>query len=127
NRVLERFRQGLAAARSADALELEQAWLRIGLNVGVVLYGLGWYLWDRVLDDSELVKLLALSVFIATGVIHVAWIAARPGVHHPRRRVGVLLDVSSVTVQLSLGDEAMAVLCGFFLWIVIGNGFRFGR
>jgi signal transduction histidine kinase/CheY-like chemotaxis protein len=125
--MLERLREGRDAPHAADAVELEQARLRVGINILILLYIFGWSLWDRVLDDGELVVLGGGAVFIAFAFAQLGWVLRRPGVDHLRRRVAVLLDVGTLSGAMTLGGEGTAVLCGFYLWIVIGNGFRFGR
>jgi hypothetical protein len=48
------LRERLTAARDADALEFEQAKLRLILMGLVELYFVVTFLWDRILDDGEL-------------------------------------------------------------------------
>ena len=117
----------LAAARAADELELEQAKLRLIIVSCMELYFLVTFLWDRVLDDGELFLIgLVLAIFVL-GAAHLGWMLARPGPNHPRRRTGVLLDMTALTLGMVLGGEPGAVLYGLYLWVVVGNGFRFGR
>ncbi len=39
---------------------------------------------------------------------------------------GMSLDISFATYTMIIGDSAMAFLYGIYLWIIIGNGLRFG-
>jgi signal transduction histidine kinase len=121
------FRERFAAARAADATELEQAQLRLALNTLVALYFLAAFLWDRVLDDRELYMLGLVALAYILAFAQLAWTVLSPGVNHPRRCAGVLLDIAFITLSMILGEEVAVPLCGFFLWVVIGNGFRFGR
>ena len=122
-----RISERLAAARAADELELEQAKLRLIIVACMEIYFLVTFLWDRVLDDGELFLIgLVLEIFLL-GLAHLGWMLARPGPNHPRRRTGVLLDIGALTLGMVLGGEPGAVLYGLYLWVVIGNGFRFGR
>jgi signal transduction histidine kinase/CheY-like chemotaxis protein len=121
--ILERF----AAARAADAVELEQAQLRLALNALVDGYMLVAFLWDRVLDDRELFLLAFLAGAYLLCIAQFGWTVLRPGVNHGRRSVGVALDIASLALLLFLGGETAVPIAGFLLWVVIGNGFRFGR
>jgi len=122
-----RIRERFAAARAADALELEQGFLRL-TNVSVVLvYFLVSFLWDRFLDDGEIFILLTMVGVLGSGVAHLSWILARPGVNHVRRRCAILLDMASITLGMVVAEDTGAMLYGLFLWVAIGNGFRFGR
>jgi signal transduction histidine kinase len=116
--MLPRIRDLIAAAHAGDAPEVEQSKLRLSIVTVAWLYFLVSFLWDRVLDDYDLFLL---------GVAHFAWMLARPGVNHLRRRAGVLLDMGAATLGMVLAEEVGAVLYGVYLWVVIGNGFRFGR
>jgi len=40
---------------------------------------------------------------------------------------GMVLDIIFASITMILGGSAMAFLYGIYLWIIIGNGLRFGR
>ncbi|MGH8734369.1 MAG: sensor histidine kinase, partial [Burkholderiales bacterium] len=123
----ESIRRRLDAAQAADAMEFEQAKLRIAILAAVLVYFAVAFLWDRVLEDRELlVLLLVLGVMIAA-IAHFGWIVARPGVSHRRRRAAVVIDMGGITLGMAPSGETGAVLFVLFPWVVIGNGFRFGR
>jgi signal transduction histidine kinase/CheY-like chemotaxis protein len=119
--------QERAAAHAADPAELEQALLRVRMAPLVFGYALVAFFWDGVLEPNELVALLFLAAHPIYGLLMRAWIAHKPGVNHFRRRVGVLVDYVTATGTIAAGGAPAEILVVFFLWIVIGNGFRFGR
>src|SRR5262245_15785120 len=121
------LRARLAAARDADALEFEQAKLRLILMGLVELYFVVNFLWDRILDDGELAVVALVLGVIVLCAAHFAWVLLRPGANHSRWRVGALLDTSAVTLCMALTGETGAPLYGLYLWVIISNGFRFGR
>ena len=49
------------------------------------------------------------------------------GVSHLRRRTAVVLDMSAITMLMLSSGETGVVLYGLYPWVVLGNGFRFGR
>ena len=51
---------------------------------------------------------------------------AMPGICHPRRIVGMCVDIGALTYCLYVGGSTTAVLFPIYLWIIFGNGFRFG-
>ncbi|MDF2116059.1 response regulator [Roseiarcaceae bacterium H3SJ34-1] len=55
-----------------------------------------------------------------------AHIVAYPGVCHPRRLFAILVDLGSLTALAHVGDESTTLVYPFFLWVIFGNGFRFG-
>lgn len=125
--MMSRIRERFAAAARGDALELEQAKFRLAIVPGFMGYFVFAFLWDRRLDDAELIVIFASTATLLLGVLQLGWILWRPGVNHGRRCIGVLLDVCTVTLNMALADEVGAMLYGLYPWIVIGNGFRFGR
>jgi signal transduction histidine kinase/CheY-like chemotaxis protein len=125
--MLERMRQQYAATRAGDAMELEQAKLRLVMVLLIELYFVIAFLWDRTLFVNEVLTLVLMGAVFAVDAVFLGWVVLRPGLSHARRCVGVLLDIGAVTLVLPVAGEIGALLAGLFLWIPIGNGFRFGR
>ena len=122
------LRERLAAARGGDAVEYEQALLRIAIDSLIFVYFLVVYLSDRVLSDQELGVLAFLGGgCFALALAYFTVLVAFPGVSHGRRVFGVVRDMTALTAVLVLGDDVGALFAGLFVWIPIGNGFRFGR
>ncbi|HWM43542.1 MAG TPA: hybrid sensor histidine kinase/response regulator [Burkholderiales bacterium] len=121
------IRDRLARARAGDAMELEQAKLRLTIVAAAELYFLVSYLLDRVLDDGELLVLAIIASVFALAVAHLGWMLLRPGANHVRRRAAVVLDMGATTAGMVLGAETGSMLYGVYLWVAIGNGFRYGR
>ena len=124
--MLESVREKMAAARAADALELEQGLLRIFLTGGVMLYLIAVFLWDGVIQPRERTMILMMGGVMLHPFILVGWMLLLPGVNQVRRLMGVVCDMVAMTVTMVMGDEAAAIVFPLFLWVVIGNGFRFG-
>lgn len=62
--------------------------------------------------------LISLSLFVA--------ILIQPGVSVVRRVVGILHDVITVSIAMFLGEAGAAAVAAIYLWITLGNGFRYG-
>jgi two-component system sensor histidine kinase RpfC len=56
-----------------------------------------------------------------------AHIIARPGISRTRRAVGIVGDVSAITFLLFMDGLNTSPLYIFYLWVVLGNGFRYGN
>jgi two-component system sensor histidine kinase RpfC len=49
-----------------------------------------------------------------------------PGVSHGRRIVALIMDMAALSTAMYIGDSAFALGYPIYLWIIFGNGFRFG-
>ncbi|MDH5833731.1 ATP-binding protein [Luteimonas kalidii] len=68
--------------------------------------------------------ILTVDFVIAFGIL--AWIVARPGVSHPRRVLGMVIDNVLMGTGMYLLGEKLAPMYVILLWVTIGNGLRFG-
>lgn len=69
--------------------------------------------------------LLALLFFAAALllVIHALW---RPSVSRPRRLIALTMDIAVLSAAFHIGGSVASPLFPIYLWIILGNGFRFG-
>src|SRR5262245_5967822 len=116
-----------AAARDGDATELDQVKVRFAIEIIALGYLLISFLWDRTLTDRELAGVGWLLIMLGVACADLVWILLRPGIHHLRRRIKVLTDLWAVAVTMCIAGETAAVLYAIFPWVILGNGFRFGR
>ncbi len=65
-----------------------------------------------------------ISLLISAGLIAV--LLVNPGVSVTRRIVGMLHDVTAVSASMLLGEGGAAAVAAVYLWVTLGNGFRFG-
>ncbi|MGH7120088.1 MAG: ATP-binding protein [Acetobacteraceae bacterium] len=70
--------------------------------------------------------LIGLGVSMIGAIAIVLHILARPAVNVPRRFVALVWDIGFVAYEMHVGGEQTAVLYPVFLWVIFGNGFRFG-
>jgi two-component system sensor histidine kinase RpfC len=115
---------------SRDDSEHEQALLRV-LIVGIVLLYMGLtYVPDGGVDPashSEPILVLGLSVALALALVIFVAICVFPASNVARRGLGMLADVSAASFCMSLAGEAGTSMIGVYLFITLGNGFRYGR
>ncbi len=107
--------------------ESEQALLRLVIGVAIIVYFI--FPWnDEVTIKDSLTHypnliilgsyLLAISLFLSI------LISPRPS--PVRRVIGILLDMTSLSALLFITSEEHIPLFVFYLWVVLGNGFRYG-
>ncbi|CAA0100307.1 Sensor histidine kinase RcsC [Starkeya nomas] len=75
-------------------------------------------------DLGSALAVMALYIPLALGVL--GHIILYPGVSRGRRLFALLLDCGFLSWQLHLGGEVAALFFPIYLWVIFGNGFRFG-
>ncbi|MEW8498727.1 MAG: ATP-binding protein, partial [Candidatus Thiodiazotropha taylori] len=77
---------------------------------------------------SERATSLLLFVLFCTfcSLIVIMVIAWKPQAYRIRRTVTMSFDVSMITLAMWIGGESTSMLYVLYLWISLGNGFRFG-
>jgi len=97
--------------------EHEQAIIRI-LLVG--LFSAFFYLIGKSFVAAVAGSYLLLSILL------VLWILWQPASSPFRRVLGVLGDVGVTSISMAYADNAGAPLIAIYLWVIVGNGFRYG-
>ena len=121
--ALKSLRQRLAARTDS---EHGQSLVRI-LFVSIVLF---YFYTDYFVSRVDAASLYAARVIVAISLamslgIFVA-IVSRPGKSVFRRLLGMVHDVTAISAGIYLGEGAGAAVAVIYLWITIGNGFRYG-
>ena len=80
-------------------------------------------------DDSELIaNLIAIgSVPTATNSALFAWLLIHPETSRLRRVITITSDVVTLSLALIVGGKPSSPFLVIYLWIIFGNGFRFGN
>lgn len=120
--AVERYRNGRRDS------EMEQSLLR--LLIGVILF----VYFEHVDADIALpapqiridVRLITL-VFLSSSTVLCLFVILRPGEVAARRIASILIDTGALSLVLMIGGSHAAPLYFLYLWIIIGNGFRFGQ
>ncbi|TCV85908.1 ATP-binding protein [Sulfurirhabdus autotrophica] len=106
--------------------EFEQSLVRVVISLLVLAY-LSWS-WSegQLVNHVGAVLFWSISYF-SFAVLLAVWIFLRPETMNSRRIIGTISDMVSITFAMSMGDQVGAALYGGYLWVVIANGFRYGR
>ena len=117
----------LSRIRAAPRPEFEQALLRVFVSVLIVTYML-WYLsHEQVTPHDQTYLILAVVAFFTAAAFIAVRIVIAPGLSVVRRVVGMLVDNSATTYSMIMMGEGGALIIGAYLFVALGNGFRFGR
>src|SRR5262245_33045114 len=106
--------------------DIEQAWLRIGICALAFAYV--WYL---ILLEGHLSSGLWMGLLASVGDTIVAalmiWRLQTGRANVTRLRyLGILADNTALTIGMAGAGEGGVAMIGVYLWVTIGNGFRFG-
>jgi two-component system sensor histidine kinase RpfC len=121
-----RRRLGFAQAEGRD-LDFEQAFLRAAIAGAVLVYAL----WLGFTTREGFTAGLRLAI-VATTIVLVAglWMMLKfqrsPERPDSMRYFGVCADILPMTIGLWGANELGVPLVGIYLWVTVGNGFRFG-
>ncbi|GJL80658.1 MAG: sensory/regulatory protein RpfC [marine bacterium B5-7] len=108
-------------AASKNLAELEQAVLRLVVG-GIIL---GWVFSHGLVDQLQ--DRLAASAFliVATGIL--ISLLLQPAASHARRVLAIVLDMACITYAMHISGRLGAPVFFAFIFVTIGNGFRFGN
>ena len=117
---------GLARLRGRPDTEHEEALVRLALGIGLGIY----LLVPHALGEDNAGALRSLLPFGAYVVLSLGIFCAilvQPGLSPLRRVFGAILDAAAITYfMIELGVEGL-LFYALYLWIIFGNGFRYGR
>jgi two-component system sensor histidine kinase RpfC len=111
----------------SDPPELEQGFIRLGFGL-VVLVSFLWYVdKDGQIDGVEAPVLLATIAYFLASLVILGRIIWTGGVSVVRRYAAMVIDNAGITYFMAMMGETGAVMFGLYLFIIFGNGFRYGR
>ena len=108
--------------------ETEQAFFRISICVLLFVFLLAaGQLTNSTIHSGVMVTLVLTGIYLVFSIIVLWWIHGH--YHHVSliRFVTMGLDLSAISAALYFSEEYGAVLFGVYLWVILGNGFRYGK
>ncbi|MAT49668.1 MAG: hybrid sensor histidine kinase/response regulator [Porticoccaceae bacterium] len=121
----DRVRKTLAAR---DDSEHEQALIRLAIGGIIFLYFISPMplLWGEHESDLLFPRLISGSfLLVSLGII--AAILIKPAKSTARRLLGMAVDLATLSLVMALAGGYGTPLFAIYLWVIVGNGFRFGE
>jgi two-component system sensor histidine kinase RpfC len=110
--------------RSRPDTEFQQALIRLCIVAGFYLYfSLEWLQHSPAM--AEQVHFIGLSLTLISLALLIGSVVD-PGVSVSRRSIGMLHDFTVATYMLAISNETGAPVVATYLWVTLGNGFRYG-
>ncbi|MDP1765474.1 MAG: ATP-binding protein [Methylotenera sp.] len=115
------------SATHCDPLELEQAVTRLAIGSIFTLYLLFSLAFSKGFTQGELIGFYCLVVFELAAFVLLVVVSLADKKSPIRRLLGAWLDIIGTSSFLALAGDIGVVLIGVYLWVIFGNGFRFGK
>jgi two-component system sensor histidine kinase RpfC len=119
----QRFPASLRQSFVSRTAEFEQAIVRLAIGALVLVYVLFFPLEGM---HSVASSLLA-TVFFLISFSLLLQIILYPGDFHWRKCTGVVNDIFFITASIHIAGQNGQPIYLMYLWVIFGNGFRFGR
>lgn len=110
----------------SDNEEQSQAYVRLLFYILIYLFYFTRVFLEYSSNPTPL-AIVMLVFFQSFGIAHFIWVRRYPAANVIRRSIAVFADISGVTFAMVLLDDAGLFVYPFYLWIIVGNGMRFGR
>lgn len=110
-----------------DDAEHVQVAIRLAIVATAMVYFHSEYFAENA-NNAEYVVLARWAVSIAFAITITLFLAVlvRPGKSVVRRIIGLLHDVTAISTAMFLGEAGAAAVAAIYLWVTLGNGFRYG-
>ncbi len=103
--------------------EHEQAIVRVVIVALVFAY----FAMVPGLDDQvDRAAGITIAIYELLSLIYVGWLVAAPGVSPARRLLAMITDFVAMSLLMYQTGEAAAPMYPLYLWVTLGNGFRYG-
>jgi len=114
------------AASNCNPIELEQANIRI--PAAIVIFALVAYTYfNQSLSHPELVAFKILFIYSLLSILLITAILKDKFKPIQRKLAGDWLDMVADSVFMSLTADIGVMLVAIYLWVIFGNGFRYGK
>lgn len=111
--------------RGREDTEHHQVLLRLAIGLLVVLYFYSPWMTDVAAGTVFLLR-TGLAAFFGFALLLAAHLTLWPGRSPARRAVGMVVDLGMTSYALTVGGETAAPMLAIYLWVIMGNGFRYG-
>ena len=110
-----------------DIVELEQSYIRLGISLTILVLLLFHHFVYAApeLDDTSAIAIT--EFYLLSSIVLTALILFGRTISVGRRLAGAWVDIGVVTMFMTFAGDTGIMLIGGYLWVIFGNGFRFGK
>lgn len=114
------------SAGHCDPLELEQATIRLYLGLAIFIFILYSFIVDSLTEQDLIAFKINIGFEFLALIIYLLILNSKKK-SVSRRLAGAWLDIGTASIFMSLTGDVGVMLVGVYLWVIFGNGFRFGK
>jgi two-component system sensor histidine kinase RpfC len=123
-KLAKKIRMLVLRSRAEAPGDWEMALNRFAAGLMAFIFNAVWL--SRHLRDAPGL-LIAPSLYLVLGLVVLAHCVAAPGKVLVRRSTAMAIDFAATCYELHIGGPDTAWIYPIYLWIIFGNGFRFGE
>lgn len=122
--MTDRVRHFFQQVRAKDG-EHEQSLLRLVFTSLIFIYLFFWFDpgADHTILRREIVFCVIYFIFSASLTLH---ILIKPDSSKTRQWLAMFADIGAVTFEMLITQHASVLFFGIYLWVIVGNGLRYG-
>ncbi|HMC12920.1 MAG TPA: ATP-binding protein, partial [Gallionellaceae bacterium] len=110
-----------------DRVELEQSFIRLGIGLIILVFLLGRRFLYTTLSSNDIDAFAITSLYVFSAIALTSIILLGRNRSVVRRLAGAWVDTGVITLFMMFTGEIGIILVGGYLWVIFGNGFRFGK
>ena len=122
----QRIRDAVLRARRAEPLEFDQIVVRFAVGFVITTYAAVSHLLEEPDARSAAVIVALLVGAWVLGAAFLVHLALWPHRRLERRTASICTDAVALSLLIGFGERSAAMFFPVYLWVTLGNGFRFG-
>jgi two-component system sensor histidine kinase RpfC len=122
--INKKFYAVLERLKESPGREYEQALIRLIIGISILSYFILMF-WEKNPDVLVIITLYTLA-FLISGIIIFYWIYQNPKKNTLRYIISNIIDITSLSYIIHLGEEWSMALYPLYFWVTLGYGFRYG-
>lgn len=109
-----------------NPLELEQSIIRVVIGIAIALLLIVNY-YSKLLEYWNATAFIIVFVFECFALLLLYLTISGPSENSSRKFLGTWLDVCTTSIFIALTTNLGTLLVTIYLWVIFGNGFRYGK
>ncbi len=118
--------RGIERAKAAEPLEFEQILIRYAVGLVITVYVAIAFALGELDGHSARVIATLLACAWGLGLAFLVHLSLWPDRQIERRAASIVTDAIELSLLMAYGGKSAAIFFPVYLWVTLGNGFRFG-